>query len=380
MHVGDARSAGLVAGLAVVAALSACGPSTVVEVQVQPPPAGAPTSLVVSAFDDRGLLARVRRDRPTLPGTLRFSVNSDAGWVRIAARDDTGRWRGSGEVRASPGQTARVAVVLAEAVPDTDQDGVPDVIDNCPLVADPDQTDVDGNGQGDACSTSASLDGGWWPTAGGPSRCPVSGALRCEGFEAGALATHAQEDSASVSLDSSRAYRGAQSMRVHVDSSSVGRGAYGQLVDDGWLPQAQWYARAFVYLPSTNRPDGATLLAARYASTYEVVALKLGSAGRLELSREVGPGFSALSVEPFPVDRWVCVELGLLEAGGAADVHVWVDGLELDELHPDGGLAGTPAFDQWLLGLSWDVPAGHEAVDVWFDELLVTPSRAGCGS
>jgi hypothetical protein len=34
---------------------------------------------------------------------------------------------------------------------DTDGDGVPDVLDNCPLTANPLQTDLLGNGVGDAC-------------------------------------------------------------------------------------------------------------------------------------------------------------------------------------------------------------------------------------
>jgi len=35
--------------------------------------------------------------------------------------------------------------------PDRDKDGVPDFRDNCPDVANPDQTDIDENGVGDAC-------------------------------------------------------------------------------------------------------------------------------------------------------------------------------------------------------------------------------------
>jgi hypothetical protein len=38
--------------------------------------------------------------------------------------------------------------------PDTDGDGVPDATDVCPTVADPDQRDSNGDGKGDACSTS----------------------------------------------------------------------------------------------------------------------------------------------------------------------------------------------------------------------------------
>jgi hypothetical protein len=37
--------------------------------------------------------------------------------------------------------------------PDADSDGVPDSSDNCPAVANTDQTDTDGDGIGDACDT-----------------------------------------------------------------------------------------------------------------------------------------------------------------------------------------------------------------------------------
>ncbi|UCG31675.1 MAG: right-handed parallel beta-helix repeat-containing protein, partial [Phycisphaerales bacterium] len=44
-----------------------------------------------------------------------------------------------------------VASVAVQVGADTDGDGVPDTVDNCPDVANPDQADADGDGMGDAC-------------------------------------------------------------------------------------------------------------------------------------------------------------------------------------------------------------------------------------
>jgi subtilisin-like proprotein convertase family protein len=42
---------------------------------------------------------------------------------------------------------------------DQDADGVPDTVDNCPTIPNPDQTDSDGDGEGDACDEDADNDG-----------------------------------------------------------------------------------------------------------------------------------------------------------------------------------------------------------------------------
>jgi thrombospondin type 3 repeat protein len=48
-------------------------------------------------------------------------------------------------------QVAATVTLRAGALPDGDGDGVPDVIDDCPATANPNQADADGNGLGDVC-------------------------------------------------------------------------------------------------------------------------------------------------------------------------------------------------------------------------------------
>lgn len=52
---------------------------------------------------------------------------------------------------------------------DSDGDGIPDDADNCPAVANPSQTDTDGDGMGDACDTDDDNDS----VLDGPDNCPL---------------------------------------------------------------------------------------------------------------------------------------------------------------------------------------------------------------
>src|SRR5262249_15412350 len=91
----------------------------------------------------------------------------DRGRGRVAVSAWTTWLVGRGTALAQPvplKETNVDMVLLAPPGADSDGDGVPDSIDNCPTTANPDQSDRDGNGVGDACQM-APPDGGA-PTCG----------------------------------------------------------------------------------------------------------------------------------------------------------------------------------------------------------------------
>jgi hypothetical protein len=87
-------------------------------------------------------------------------------------------------VLASPRTAARTYVLVISAspvddrAPDADSDGVPDTQDNCPAVANGDQTDSDGDGVGDACDQCPATPASTMTTGSG---CSIDQLCPCEG-------------------------------------------------------------------------------------------------------------------------------------------------------------------------------------------------------
>ncbi len=129
-----------------------------------------PEQILLNVFDRRGRVISQADvgSGDALPGDVLVLLAPDASSARaVAIGFGGGRalCTGYGAVPVDPGAEAELALTLsAGAVPDTDGDGVPDPIDDCPSVYDDDQADTPGDGRGDACrDADHSL-----PDAGGP--------------------------------------------------------------------------------------------------------------------------------------------------------------------------------------------------------------------
>jgi hypothetical protein len=93
-------------------------------------------------------------------GSAHVFVRSGSGWTLQttliaddgASNDQFGysvAVSGSTRLVGAPFAGSTGAAYVFEA--DTDNDGVPDILDNCPFAQNPDQTNTDGDGLGDAC-------------------------------------------------------------------------------------------------------------------------------------------------------------------------------------------------------------------------------------
>jgi hypothetical protein len=115
------------------------------------------STLKLSLYDQHGALLRDQQlpmeATEQLPGDLVILVTPGAS-LRLHARGRHEHDPADGIARAQAAD-GEIAVSLKLVMPtwrDDDGDGVPDVIDDCPDVPDPEQTDTDGDGVGDACT------------------------------------------------------------------------------------------------------------------------------------------------------------------------------------------------------------------------------------
>ncbi len=100
---------------------------------------GTPGSTVAVTADAYQALSAFLPTHASRAAALNFLLNRQA---------PAGHWN------ANAYDTARAIGAIQHSLrgTDSDGDGVPDLFDNCPLASNPDQSDADGDGAGDACS------------------------------------------------------------------------------------------------------------------------------------------------------------------------------------------------------------------------------------
>jgi hypothetical protein len=340
-----------------------------------------PSRMLFSVYDDYGARTLDRAiDAPTFPFVLVDLVRADDRTMRFVV-DAPGLIAGTAAPIAPSGET-EVALELAPvgsdpAHADSDGDGVPDAIDDCPSV--PDHTQASTNGvEGDACGggDAGVPDGGIVP-----SLCPGS-FLLCDGFEGKTIDTSIwiipqPQSSASLTIDPTVAKRGHSSLKVHADSTPWVN-LFLQESSTFQSSPSPFYVRVFVLLQTPAPIYGAELLSfdntmgratfdVNSPDNFELDSYNLAAAGRAYSSGVLIPG------------HWYCVELevknGTDDGGTDGEIVLSLDGTVRGTQTP---VLANPPFDTLSLGVQ--TGNGNNAFDLWFDEIAVDNKPIGCGN
>jgi hypothetical protein len=215
-----------------------------------------------------------------------------------------------------------------------------------------------------------------------PSLCGSgAGVLLCDGFEAAAIDAQwtATQRNGSVTLDATRAYRGAQSLHAHTNASPplLLMPPDASLNEMRTFPVALGtiYLRAWMYLKGPL-PTNANI------ALFNLVD---NASGGVEIDSEGGhpalndnsmPNSFAASTSMFPTDRWFCLQLSLPQGAATGTVSLFVDGSEVKDARL-GGAAITPIVGLYL-GIELYMPPMLPALDAWFDEIIVDDKPTTC--
>jgi hypothetical protein len=344
-----------------------------------------PSELRISVFDAYQALTFDRRiQNPMLPSAFIDELPATDQEIRIAVSADPAVIGGTRFVAHAHARVQSPSIELGPvgsdaAHADADGDGVPDLIDNCPQVANADQSNQNGDGVGDACEASAPLDGGA-DLAGSPSLCATSAIPFCDGFESGMLdvanwpAALLGTQGGSVVIDHAMTYRGMGSVRVNV--AAVTNNTMPQVVatiGENRQITTPIYIRGFFRVPSAAATNF-DLLRASNTDGYNF-NIAVGN-GDFQLSSNVVPGFYHVTkAGAWSFDRWFCVELAIIPNGANTDTKMWVDDVDMAV---DSTVNGIPRIDAVGFGLQYAPAPMIPSFNIWMDELAVDTMRITC--
>ena len=251
----------------------------------------------------------------------------------------------------------------------------------------------------------ATVGGDGAQTLGKASLCTPSTFTLCDGFETATSAPDAalwqvltQSPMDTVSLDTTRAARGRNSLHFHTANTGYERA----MVTTTKIFPAQnntFYGRAFVWIAGPMPQAHFTLFTAEGLLPGKTTATQLRYGGQfgIYIANYIGDDeYQHAAVwkdgawtdaAQVPTDRWVCMEW--LYKGDSNEMDLWQDGVEISKVHIigestddccKGKVWQAPPYDTMALG--WEVYTNIDseisAYDIWMDEVAMNTTRIGC--
>jgi hypothetical protein len=399
-----------VAAACLIGWLAGCARPTTVLVQIGLTDGPQPSALTVSVYDQYRARALRRQVHGTLPATMVLEVGSAAESLRIVvAGDGVPPTLGGARISTVPHARVVVPVLLSTSTADGDGDGVPDELDNCPIVANADQADALGSGEGDACRAAdggtddlgAPFDGGAHDLsidaglAGDlavvPSCGSVGSVLFCEDWEASTTIDTARwqllvggADLAEVNTDPLFVHRGAHSVHLHMAATAASASNGAQIGESATFPTVNnaptFWVRAWFLVPQAPAAgnDVRILVTDNEAST-QGMGVNL-SATRLALQDYIGSAPASDSTSAPTFGSWSCL-VWRIDVSTSATGAISLSGVNVPTVAPISSAITEPTngLDQIRFGPFYgSLPAAQPAFDVYVDDILIDTKPLTC--
>lgn len=381
--------------IAALLTLCACSRATTLHVDLSVAPGdAAPAMIAISLFDARHALTD--RYTASFHSSIDFrALPAATQTLRVVVDDAAAPPSVEGATRADvvAGHDTRAAVALAHATPDGDGDGIPDSVDDCPTVANPDQLDGDGDGVGDACQASGDLGADLAMPDMTPSVVPCSARpttpLLCDDFEEGLRGTWVTEAGLPnyIVVDFGPAgaggHTGARALHAHIaPPDDMGVVPAAQASIDTLIPAATktLWTRAWLYFPSLPSGDfGRFLGVLQPMSPYKSLEVHFLSGGA-RITDAIAQR-SGVSPAPPPIGRWFCVVWRLdfaADLTGASTL--WMDGATTPSamISQVQTQVATQPLTTFTAGAYFDPAQVTSGYDGWIDDLVVDTAPLGC--
>jgi hypothetical protein len=383
-----------------------CAPPTGVILDVSTSDGSGVSALTVSVYGPyRALLRDKSVASPKLPGKLSL-YGLPATPLRIAARADGNREAGVA-VTVETGKQKSAPLVLSAATADGDHDGVPDPIDNCPTVANPDQANANGSGAGDACR--GGVNGDLGPVADLPPShdlpppadlspiadlshvtglCPIAGTTLCEDWKVPyptnnnwLLEVSNPPPAVTIASAATRPFYGTDSVHFNVQPFGASVSFVQSDLQSFNLPSGSFWVRAYIYLPSATLPQESYLLVMEdYGTNYANWHINIGDGTAVQFGDDIG-SVSKTSASTYPTDRWFCLEwkIDQVATAGMSASHIYLDGTELADLAVTNASSHPLDANRLVLSTTYSGSSPRpNGTDAWYNQIAVGPSRIGC--
>jgi hypothetical protein len=190
----------------------------------------------------------------------------------------------------------------------------------------------------------------------------------CADFETNLSSLPGSDDKCSgcsITVDSAMAHRGAKSLKAHLAAGNSPRASRNVLV-----PQLPFFVRFFTHVPV--KPPALLRLAT--ATTVEGNGFELGvdTGGRLSAVVYSAPTSTKASQVLVTGSGFHCVEWALT----ATTARAFVDDVEVTAIQVTR--TSTDAFKALGIGPFYYLTPTAPATDVWYDDVVVSPTKVGC--